>query len=172
MKTGKYKLISVAVACLCVIAVLAFSFVSYRDKMNYRFMTKAESDRSDQISASVYKTGAISAEDLTWSLRMLQTPSWTGNVADTEMRHLDIMVDFKRLRTFAPGQKEQLYEATAPFLTRSNKYEPVGAMAVMRAIKDKRAIPSVTALLNDQNDFTRQMAHKTLEALETPAMNA
>ncbi len=75
------------------------------------------------------------------------------------------MVSLKRLRSFAPGQKEQLYEATAGFLTSRDNYERIGAMAVMRAIKDKRAVPAVSALLNTQDSFTRQMADKTLAGL-------
>ncbi len=167
MKRSKFKFFAVAAACFCVIGILAAGFMSYADSTVYRPMTKAETERCDQITVSIYRSGTISAGDLDWMLEMLQTPSWTGEAEQTQMRHLEVMVAFKKLRSFAPGQKEQLYEATSGYLSHNNRYEPVGAMAVMRAIKDKRAVPAVTVLLNSSSDFTRKMAQKTLEVLKT-----
>jgi HEAT repeat protein len=172
MKQTKIKLLVGAIVCLCITITLAFSVVSYGNRTVYRTMTRAETAHCDQIAVSVNNTGVISTDDLSWALQMLHTPSWTGETFQTQERHLEIMVALKNLRNFAPGQREQLYEATFQFLTSPDKPERIGAMAVMRAIKDKRAIPSVIALLSDQDDFTRQMAHKTLPVLETPGISA
>lgn len=157
--------IVIALIVLTLIVTVALGTTAYINRINYRTMTKSEADQCDRISVSAFDTGTISESDLNWAIGMLQTPSWTGRLSDAQQRHLEVMVSLKRLRSFAPGQKEQLYEATAGFLTSRDNYERIGAMAVMRAIKDKRAVPAVSALLNTQDSFTRQMADKTLAGL-------
>jgi len=154
-----------AAAVLIVVAALAYSLVSFGSRAMYPTMTRAETERNDRLAVSIINTGAISLDDLNWSLRMLQTPSQAGEPSQTRLRHLEVMIALKGLRTFTPGQKERLYQATTGFLTSQDMPERIGAMAVMRATKDRRAIPGVKALLNDPDAFTRQMAQKTLAVL-------
>ena len=129
-------------------------------------MTAQEDMRSEAIELSVTKTGRISDADLDWVLHLAQTPG-TGSLMYTQLRHSDSLIVLKKLRVFAPGQKEKIYSVASPFLSSANVNEKVGAMAAIRAIKDKRAIPAVTGLLNDPDSDIRQQAQKTLTLINS-----
>lgn len=129
-------------------------------------MTAQEALRSEDIDLSVTKTGLISDADLDFVLHLAQT-SGTGDLIYTQLRHSDSLIALKKLRIFAPGQKEKIYSVASPLLSSGNVNEKAGAMAAIRAIKDKRAIPAVTALLKDSSSVIREQAQNTLTVINS-----
>lgn len=129
-------------------------------------MTAQESLRSEALDLSVTKTGRISDADLDWVLHLAQTPG-TGSLIYTQLRHSDSLIALKKLRFFEPGQKEKIYSVASPLLSSGNVNEKAGAMAAIRAIKDKRAVPAVTALLKDPSSVIREQAQNTLTVINS-----
>ena len=64
-------------------------------------------------------------------------------------------------------QKEQVYQAALPHLSSSDKTgaEPIAAMTIMYALKDKRCVPMLLPLLNSPNTKVREYAKKVLKHL-------
>lgn len=129
-------------------------------------MTRQEFLRQIALETLVQKTGQISDADLDWVLHMAQTPG-IGDTKMTPTRHLNALLTLKHLRTLMPGQKEKIYLVAVPYLTSADKSEKIGAMAAIQAIKDKRTVPAVAKLLNDQDPLVREMAQKTLTVLNS-----
>lgn len=137
------------------------------------FMTQPEGTRWSQIAQIVKQRGSITPSELNWTLQGLAQPPpslppniplyFAPRIAAT--RHLEFMLLLREAKNYSPAQEERIYQATEGYLSAPEPNDKAGALAVMRTLKDSRAIPKVKTLLNDPDGVVRASAQKTLEAL-------
>jgi len=137
------------------------------------FMTQAESVQLAQTERAIKKRGTITASELDWTLQGLAQPppslppnipaSMEPSIVGT--RHLEFMRLLTASKSYTPAQKEQIYRATVGYLSSADTSDKLGALAVMRRLKDSRAIPEVKPLLNDRDKMVQTAAPKTLAVI-------
>ncbi len=125
-------------------------------------MTQGDGIRWCQMTRTVQQRGSITPSELDWALQGLARPypNLTPTLAAT--RRLEFMMLLMGAKNCTPAQEERIYQATEGYLSSPETNDKAGALAVMRTLKDGRAIPKVKPLLNDQNELVRASARKTL----------
>ena len=143
------------------------------DQAGTGIMTQVEGTRWSLLMRTVKLRGSITTPDLDWVLQGLTQPppSLPPDIPQylapltAATRRLELMWVLGEAKSYFPAQKEQIYSATNGYLFSPEPNDKIGALGVMRMLKDVRAVPKVTALLKDPNEQVRKRAQKTLAAI-------
>ena len=144
------------------------------DQARMGIMTPAEGTRWTQLLRTVKHRGSITPPELNWVLQTLAAPApslppdipqryLAPQMAAT--RRLELMLVLREAKSCTPAQKERIYQATVGYLSSQEPNDEVGAIAVMRTLKDSRAIPKIRLLLSDPNEPVRTHALAALAAI-------
>ena len=133
-------------------------------------MSRQEHKRREQIRLSVRQSqrGTISDADLDWLLQMLNTPAPSPDPFAGQLRRTGILSVLKGVGHYTPTQSDKVYSSILTILSNPTAPERGYALAVMRATKDKRAIPVVTSFLSDPDPNIRKIAQWVLSSLSSP----
>ena len=132
-------------------------------------MSQSESLRWIQITDSIRLRGSITDPELDWLIQELPQPAPTPTPMIAATRRLELMLSIKQSKVFTPTQKERIYQATIGYLPGPERNDKMAALAVMRHLREKRAIPGITLLTDDPDATVRASARKTLKVINTPA---
>lgn len=186
--TKTSKLLATVLAVLLVVLAVGVLLRSHHNATPHTFsedelatatarngeMTKEDYLRYARIDASAEKHGLITEEDLDWTLNLLKTPLQSSNPYAPALRRSAAMGVLKNVKNFTPVQEDEVYNAVLPMLASSNnipassnKLEKIGAIAVMKNIKDKRALPALTHLLEDSDPTVRSFAKRTIREINS-----
>ena len=143
------------------------------DQAGTGIMTQAEGTRWSLLMRTIKLRGSITTPELDWVLQGLTQPppSLPPDIPQylapltAATRRLELMWVLGEAKSYFPAQKEQIYSATNGYLFSPEPNDKIGALLVMRTMKDSRAVPKVTALLKDPNEQVRKRAQKTLAAI-------
>ena len=143
------------------------------DQAGTGIMTQVEGTRWSLLMRTVKLRGSITTPELDWVLQGLTQPppSLPPDIPQdlapltAATRRLELMWVLGEAKSYSPAQKERIYSATNGYLFAPQPNDKIGALLVMRTLKDSRAVPKVTALLNDPNEQVRKRAQKTLAAI-------
>ena len=143
------------------------------DQAGTGIMTQVEGTRWSLLMRTIKLRGSITTPELDWVLQGLtqSPPSLPPDIPQdlapltAATRRLELMWVLGEAKSYFPAQKEQIYSATNCYLFSPQPNDKIGALGVMRTLKDVRAVPKVTALLKDPNDQVRNRAQKTLAAI-------
>lgn len=113
----------------------------------------------------------ISDRDVDWLLQTLNAPAPDLDPIKLTTRRVEVMSVLENVRQYTPVQAGRVYSSAVSFLSLPNQPERNAALGVMRATKDKRAIPIVTMFLNDPNPETRKVAQWALDSLSKTSEN-
>ncbi len=125
-------------------------------------MTKGDGTRWNQMMRTVKQRGSITPSELDWALQGLARPYPNLSPTLAATRRLEFMLLLREAKDYTPAQEERIYQATEGYLSSPEANDKLGALAIMRTLKDGRAIPKVKPLLDDQNKLVRSSARKTL----------
>jgi len=143
------------------------------DQAGTGIMTQVEGTRWSLLMRTIKLRGSITTPELDWVLQGLtqSPPSLPPDIPQdlapltAATRRLELMWVLGEAKSYSPAQKEQIYSATNGYLFSPEPNDKIGALGVMRMLKDVRAVPKVTALLKDPNEQVRKRAQKTLAAI-------
>ena len=143
------------------------------DQAGTGIMTQVEGTRWSLLMRTIKLRGSITTPELDWVLQGLtqSPPSLPPDIPQdlapltAATRRLELMWVLGEAKSYFPAQKEQIYSATNGYLFSPEPNDKIGALGVMRMLKDVRAVPKVTALLKDPNEQVRKRAQKTLAAI-------
>ena len=143
------------------------------DQAGTGIMTQVEGTRWSLLMRTIKLRGSITTPELDWVLQGLtqSPPSLPPDIPQdlapltAATRRLELMWVLGEAKSYSPAQKEQIYSATNCYLFSPHPNDKIGALGVMRMLKDVRAVPKVTALLKDPNEQVRKRAQKTLAAI-------
>ena len=128
-------------------------------------MTEADALKWEQISNAIKDRGSVTDPEFDWLMRGLQQPAISNDPTIDATRRLQFMQSLRQAKDYTPQQKERLYQATKGYLSAPERNDKLGALAIMRHLRDTRAIPAVTPLLNDPDALVRVSAKGTLKAI-------
>jgi|GEM_PF-2553598 len=138
-------------------------------------MSKQEALNLDRIDFVAEKQGLITEEDLDWTLNLLKTPPpSSNNPYAPALRRSGVMNALKNAKNLSPSQKDRVYHAVSALLASSsntsassNKLDKIGAISVIRNIRDKRAVPALNHLLEDPDPTVRSFAKRTIREINS-----
>jgi len=130
-------------------------------------MTKQEALNLDRIDFIAEHHGLITEADLDWALDLLKTPIESSNPYAPALRRSRVTIVLKNVKNLTPAQKDRVYRAVSGLLASSNKSDKIGGIAVMKNIKDKRAVPGLTHLLDDNDPTVRSFAKRTIREINS-----
>lgn len=130
-------------------------------------MTEADDLKWQQITNAVKDRGSITNPEFDWLMNGLQQPAISSDPTIAATRRLQFMLSLRQAKDYTPEQKERLYQATNSYLSAPERNDKLGALAIMRHLRDTRAIPAVTPLLNDPDALVRVSAKQTIKAINT-----
>ena len=130
-------------------------------------MSKQEALRIDRIDSIAEKRGLITEGDLDWTLKLLKTPIASSNPYAPALRRSSVMIILRNVKNLSPAQKDRVYTAVSGLLTSSDELDRTGAIGVMGNIKDKRALPALTRLLEDPNPKVRSFVKYTIKQINS-----
>ncbi len=120
------------------------------------------------IISKIQKTGGVSDSDLGWLLDSLKKNNGAGQ--SQEIARVTILNPLEQLKTIPSLQEEQIYQAVIPMLGSDPAYndtlDKIRASAVMRVLKDRRAIPYLLPLLNAPDTTDGQLRIHAQAALD------
>lgn len=130
-------------------------------------MSKQDYLNFERIEVSAERRGLITEEDLDWILNLLRTSTKSDNPDAPELRRLDVAIILRNVKNLTPAQEDRVYHAVSVLLASSNKSDKIGAIAVMKNIKDRRALPTLTHLLEDNDPTVQSLARKAIQAINS-----
>ena len=130
-------------------------------------MSKQEALNIDRIEVVAEKRGTITEGDLDWTLNLLKTPTESSNPYAPALRRSTVTIILRNVKNLTPAQKDRVYTAVSGLLTSSEELDRIGAIAVMDNIKDKRALPALTRLLEDPNPKVRSFVKYTIKEINS-----
>jgi len=130
-------------------------------------MTKQEALKLSKIDFVAEKKGLITEADLDWTLNLLKTPTEGRNPYAPSIRRSRVTIVLKNVKNLSQSQKDRVYQAVSPLLASSDELDRIGAISVMRNIKDKRALPALTHLLEDPNPKMRSFVQGTIKLINS-----
>lgn len=130
-------------------------------------MSKQEALNLDRIGLVAEKQGLITEADLNWTLDLLKTPIESSNPNAPALRRSNTLIVFRNVKNLTPAQKDKVYEAVSGLLTSSDDLDRIGAIAVVGNIKEKRALPALTRLLEDTDPKVRSFAKYTIKLINS-----
>ena len=179
--TKTSKLLAAVLSALLVILIASLLVRSHQSSATHIFsqdelatasaqngeMSKQEALNLDRIDFTAEKQGLITEEDLDWTLNLLKTPTESRNPYAPSIRRSRVIIVLKNVKNFSPSQKDRVYQAVSPLLASSDELDRIGAISVMRNIKDKRAVPALTHLLEDPDPKVRSFAQMTIKKINS-----
>lgn len=185
MLTQSTKRLATVLVVLSVIALLSFAvravhhISSARSPVSERPVDeKSAAEQDGVMSPQQHKEFArihlairqspgrtISDKDVDWLLQTLNAPAPNLDPIKQTTWRIEVMSVLGNVRQYTPAQAGKVYNSTVGFLSPPNRPERNSALGVMRATKDKRAIPIVTMFLNDPDPETRKVAQWALDSL-------
>ena len=143
------------------------------DQAGTGIMTQVEGTRWSLLMRTVKLRGSIMPPELDWVLQGLTQPppSLPPDIPQylapltAATRRLELMWVLGEAKSYSPAQKERIYSATNGYLFAPQPNDKIGALLVMRTLKDSRAAAPVKLLINDPNEQVRKRAQKTLAAI-------
>jgi len=130
-------------------------------------MTKQEALKLSRIDFIAEKQGLITEEDLDWTLNLLKTSTGSRNPYAPSIRRSRVIIVLRNVKNLSQSQKDRVYLAVSPLLASSDDLDRLGAVSVMRNIKDKRAVPALTHLLEDPNPKVRSFIQDTIKLINS-----
>lgn len=130
-------------------------------------MTKEEALNLERIEIVAEKQGLITEPDLAWALNLLKTPTGSRNPFAPALRRSSVTIVLRNVKNLSPDQKDRVYQAVTPLLSSSDDLDRLGAVSVMGNIKDKRALPALTHLLQDPDPKMRSFVRYTIKVINS-----
>ncbi len=122
----------------------------------------------EAIIDETLKSGGMSDSDLNWLLDSLKKNNGAG--LSQGLARSTILDPLEQLKIIPPAQEEKIYQAVIPMLGNdpayNNVHDKIRASAVMRVLKDNRAIPYLLPLLNAPDTTDGQLRVHAQAALD------
>ena len=179
--TKTSKLLAAVLASLLVILVVGLLVHNHQGSTPHMFsedelatatarngeMSKQEALNLDRIGLTAEKQRLITDADLDWTLNLLKTPIGGSNPNAPALRRSNVLIVLKNVKSLTPAQKDKVYVGVSGLLTSSDQLDRIGAISIMNNIKDKRALPALTHLLEDTDPTVRSFAQMTIKKINS-----
>ncbi|BDI30108.1 hypothetical protein CCAX7_21590 [Capsulimonas corticalis] len=119
------------------------------------------------IRDKIDSIGVISNRDLAWAINLMKTPLVDGG-QEAALLHMEVLSRLRRIKTFAPNQKDKIYNAALQILPSrwTSGLDEIEFAKTMKQLGAKRAIPYLIPFLSDSRKLVKENAQKALASLE------
>ncbi len=188
LKISRPAILLIGFIALCVVfglLTLRSNHVSvqslHRHPVNFSDMPPAEQAKINESEGVMYKddyvkrghilesakNGTISDTDLNWLIQMLKSPGPSQDVTVSSIRRANFFEALQEVKSYTPSQKEVVFQTMATFIMHSNRTDKLRSMGVFNQLKDTRALPYLTPLLNDTDVVVRRRAASAIKHISS-----
>lgn len=172
--TWKYKLL--AAVSLAALLLTAWSLKQRRDDQQDQqgaafqayadekggVTTQAVSLKLHQLTLRAQREGVLPDGDVDWVIGLLTT----RDTRQPELLHYDALDTLRGIPRVSPAQADSIHNAVVPLLSSRLPLDRNGAVEVLGALKDKKAIPKILPLLHDPDPNIREHTREALKSIE------